>query len=546
MKRDLTRAVCLLLAAVLCFLAGCSRGSEDTGAGYLFTVTLPDDPGCLDPQFTEDPEALMLLTNMTEGLMRLDADGVPVLGEAASYTVSDDGLVYTFTLRDDCYWNAKGMDTDRPTRVTARDYVFAFRRLVDPAMRSPYAEEMLALHNAKAVREGRMDPQKLGVSAPDAVTVVIELDYREPELLLLLAQTYTAPCNEGFFRETNGRYGLDEETVLCNGPFYLAQWAYDAYSSGNFLTLRKNRLYHDVENVYPSSLRYNIQHTRAQAEEDFANGTADILLTDHYPKTYLNDRRYAVQSIRGETLGLIFNIENTNLQNAALRQALAEGIDRRALVPLLTDDVEIASGVIPPSVQLLGRSYREMYADEPLADVYDPVHAAQLFDTAAAELELNTMNTMQIMVSSSIADTDALLAICHEWQQIFGYYIGIETVSPDEYDRRLAAGEYALALYAVRPTRESCLGALEAYDSDGRYLGITSEELRALTNQLRTAPDAAASVALYGDAERALLSAHRFIPLFYKNSYLVTTSGNTDIAFHAAPLSADLRPAKHF
>ena len=156
------------------------------------------------------------------------------------------------------------------------------------------------------------------------------------------------------------------------------------------------------------------------------------------------------------------------------------------------------------------------------------------------------MNTMQIMVSSSIADTDALLAICHEWQQIFGYYIGIETVSPDEYDRRIAAGEYALALYAVRPPRESCLGALEAYVPQGRYLGITPEELRALSGQIRTAQDPAAAVALYSDAERSLLEAHRFIPLFYKNVYLVTTAGNTDIVFRASPLSADLRSAKHF
>ena len=434
MKHIISRALAVLTAGVLLLPCGCSRG-EDTGAGYLFTVMLPDNPDCLDPQFTDHPQALAVLPNMTEGLLRLDADGEPVCGEAESYNISEDGLTYTFTLRDDCYWYGKNTDPDRPERVTARDYVFAFRRLLDPATRSPYAQEYLSIRNAQAVLREGADTQTLGVTAPDATTVIFELEYPDPEFLPLLAQSCAVPCNEEFFLSTNGRYGLDEDTVLCNGAFCLQKWNYDKYGSGNFLTMRKSRLYHDAENVYPSSLQFNIEHGRTDAEAVYAEGGADIMATGHYPKTYLQSRSYEVQAVRAVTLGLIFNPDNENLKNDELRQALACGIDRSRLAPLLSEDLETASGCIPPGITLLGRSYREMLADEPLSPAYDPVQAAQLFDKAAALLNLNTMNTMQIMVPSSIQDTEALLAVCQEWQNIFGYYIYFSTIWSFEAQR---------------------------------------------------------------------------------------------------------------
>ena len=112
----LIRRLCAAAAAVLCgvlCLAGCSH-KENTGAGFLFTCTLADNPGCLDPQFTDNPYASAVLANTMEGLMRLDAAGNPVCAEALNYAVSKNGLHYTFTLRDDCYWFSPDSDPERP------------------------------------------------------------------------------------------------------------------------------------------------------------------------------------------------------------------------------------------------------------------------------------------------------------------------------------------------------------------------------------------------------------------------------------------------
>ncbi len=549
MRKELLRFFGLLTAAVLlaCFAAGCAPKEEDTGAGYLFTTVLPDDPGCLDPQFCDDPNAVMVMRNTMEGLLRTGENGELILAGASDYTVSDDGLIYTFSLRENAYWFSKNMDADRPERVTSRDYVFAFRRLVDPQMRSPYGRDYVCIRNADKILAGEMDARYLGVSAPDGNTVQFELAYANPNFPKLLARVCAVPCNQEFFESTDGRYGLDEDTVICNGAFYLTQWNYDQYSTGNFLTFRKCKHYHDPDNVFPSSLQFNIQRSREDADADFTDGNADVLVTDRFPKAQYNDPDYHVEVQASVTMGLIFNPENELLQDEALRKALAYSIDRESMEPLLGDDVTPAYGLIPPAVTLLGASYRSVQADEPLLHPYAPEEAAELFAGAADRLGFGTMNTIRVMVPSYLTDIEALLAMSQNWQDLFGYYIGIETVTPDEFDARLASGDYTIALYSVRPEQDSCYAALRSFADRAELLGFTGDEdFAGLMTGLSKPVNLSETAALSANIEKIILDSTTFVPLFYKNSYMVVTPRNEGVLFDPFTMSADFIGAKHF
>lgn len=543
-KRFMRLCSVLLALLVLFLFCGCSQ-EEETGAGYLFSAVLPGNPECLDPQFTQNPNAGIVLTNMMEGLMRLDAGGTPVPAGAESYSVSEDGLTYLFTLRSNAYWFGKNMDPDRPEHVTSRDYVFAFQRLVDPAMRSPYGKEVLCLKNAAAILEGKEDPQSLGVSAPDGSTVLFELEYPDPEFLTRLTRTFAVPCSESFFESTDGRYGLDENTILCNGAFYLTKWNYDPYSSGNFLTFKKCRHYHSPDNVYPSSLQFNIMHSRDAADADFAEGNDDVLLTPLYHKEYLYNKDYSVQSAASITLGLIFNPAH-ELLTPGLRQALAMSIDRKALDALVGEDVQMAYGIVPPAVNLLGSSYRSIEADEPLAPGYDPERAAWLFAQSAESLGLSSLNTIRILVPSTFVDTDVLLAMCQNWQDLFGYYIGIETVSPDEFQNRISAGNYSIALYSLSPPDGSLSAAMQNFADHSALFGFSDSDFDMLLGGLSRPVRLADTAELCAKMEQLALSSCTFVPLFYQNTYLITTAGNRDIRFDPFAMSADFIGAKHF
>ncbi len=552
MIKRISHSICIALC--LCMLGVCTACSEDeeTGTGFLFTGTLSGNPNCLDPQYTDNENADIIIANIMEGLLRLDQNGVPTEAGAESYTVSDDGLFYMFNLREDCFWYRDGMEEGAEIPVTADDYVYAFRRLLDPATKSPYADDFFCIKNAAGVMAGALGVEALGVSAPDESTVVFQLEYTNAEFLQLLAQPCAMPCNEEFFLSTNGRYGLSAETILCNGPFYLTKWNYDVYGNDNFMNFRKNALYYDTDNVAPSSLAFTIQKNRESSEKDFAEGNSDLLITDSNSMKYLESKNYEVVSDYAQTLGLIFNPAHEDkatqeiLNNPKLRLALAYGIDRRAYSAVLSEDMKAAYGIIPPAADLLGSSYREMNADEPLPLPYDPAQAAALFEEAAKELKLNSLNSIRILVPTTITDTDALLTICQEWQTLFGQYIGIETVAPAEYDKRLASGDYTIALYSIHAERNSCYAVLRQFEKRKELLGFESEEYTGMMAELASADKLSKTVELYGMTERAILDTNTFIPLFYKNNYLIYTADNADLAFDAFSGVVDFRYAKHF
>lgn len=552
MIKRISHSICIALC--LCMLSFCTACSDDeeTGTGFLFTGTLSENPECLDPQYTDNENADIIIANIMEGLLRLDRNGVPQEAGAKNYTVSDDGLFYMFNLREDCFWYRDGMEEGAEIPVTADDYVYAFRRLLDPATKSPYADDFSCIKNAAGIMAGALGVEALGVSAPDASTVVFQLEYTNAEFLQLLAQPCAMPCNEEFFLSTNGRYGLSAETILCNGPFYMTKWNYDVYGNDNFMNFRKNALYYDVDNIAPSSLAFTITKSRENSEKDFAEGNSDLLITDSNSMKYLESKNYEVISDYAQTLGLIFNPAHEDeatqeiLNHQKLRLALAYSIDRRAYSAVLSEDMKAAYGIIPPAADLLGSSYREMNADEPLPLPYDPAQAAALFEEAAKELKLNSLNSIRILVPTTITDTDALLTICQEWQTLFGQYIGIETVAPAEYDKRLASGDYTIALYSIHAERNSCYAVLRQFEKHKELLGFESEAYTGMMAELAGADKLSKTVELYGMTERAILDTNTFIPLFYKNNYLIYTADNADLAFDAFSGVVDFRYAKHF
>lgn len=546
MFNSLSRILCgFFVIGIMLSATGCHQQEIGTGAGYLFSTVLPADPQCLDPQYTDNPNAEMVICNIMEGLLRKDKDGFLTEAGAESYVISDDGLSYMFNLRTDCVWHRYNSESSKDVPVTAKDYVYAFQRIFNPETHSPFAEDFLCLKNASGILDGTVNYKNIGVSAPDAETVIFTLEYPDANFLELLALPCAVPCNEEFFLSTNGRYGLAQDMVLCNGPFCLLKWNYDQYGSDNFLTFFKNETFYDKENVYPSDLTFTIMKSRTAADQTFDEDAADVILTPTYKKQYFTDK-YTVESDFTQTLGLIFNPENPVMQNDSLREALILGMERSAAYQEIGDDLMPAYGIIPPAVTLLGRSYRELYADEPLAPRQDAVLAAELFRQGMEELELNGTGSIRILVPNTFENMDSLLAIGQGWQDLFGSYIGIETVSPQEYAERLEDGRYSLALYSIRADRNDCWKFLKQFEEQAEFLDFSSETFDTLLPLLQSPEKLSDAVEQYGKAEAAILETGRFIPLFYKREYLVYTSGNRDISCDLFSGTVSFRDAKHF
>ena len=193
------------------------------------------EPGTLDPtQFQTEIEQ-NIMEDLFIGLTTSDPAAKPIPGMATSWTTSDDGLVWTFKLRE-AQWSDG-------TPVTADDFVFAWRRLVDPKSAAPYAYFLDAVKNSKTITSGKLPPSALGIAAPDPHTFVISLEHPAPYLVEMLTHMSLYPLPRHVV-EAKGKSWAQAANYVCNGPFRLTEWV-----PNDHVTLVKNPRFYDAENV---------------------------------------------------------------------------------------------------------------------------------------------------------------------------------------------------------------------------------------------------------------------------------------------------------
>jgi oligopeptide transport system substrate-binding protein len=215
----------VLLLWLLGFAAGVTgAGARNSGPGVdvannTIAVVEQSEPPQLDSTRAQDQGSFFVLGHVMEGLLRLDEHDQVVAGVAESWQVRADGA--TFHLRGDARWS-----DGKP--VTAHDFIFAWRLLVDPANAGPYASLLFSLKNAEAVVAGKMKPESLGVSAPNDRLLEVTFQHPIPYFEKLAAFSSLLPVREDFYRSRNGKYAANAEDLLFNGPFKLTSWEHGA------------------------------------------------------------------------------------------------------------------------------------------------------------------------------------------------------------------------------------------------------------------------------------------------------------------------------
>lgn len=529
------RAISLLTALMtllVCF-SGCgSKDNADTGSGHSFSYTLVGNPDTLDPQLAQNASAKTVLANLFEGLMILEPDGSLRTGAAESYTVSDDGLTYHFKLRKDCYWynaadDGKGFDSEAKIAVKAQDFVYAFQRLFNPIYGSPLREAFYCIKNAKYASDGWAAPKTVGVTAVSDYELDFELDYPNADFLLLLTTTAALPCNKSYFESTKGRYGLDENSIIGNGSFAMQRWLYDPYGKYNVIQLVRNPLNHAVHRVYPADLSLYIEETDADAAQIFMNGSADCYVSTQ--NSLLHHADYTAQGAYSMTLGLIVNPESQFAEPNILA-AMSLTLDRSKL-NITGDDIRVASGILPPAVTLLNKSCRELIADGAY-QTYDLAEADRLYHKGLRKLKISELNEGKVLCCAGVMDYAALRQVLDEWESELDLHFTIEEVTEKEYEERLNSKDYTLALYAVTGATHAASSVFSTLLADTHFTCAGEADVRALLEQAAAAENRNDCVGLYKEAEEAILSDNCFIPLFYKQRYLICKKGVEDVAFN--------------
>ena len=262
------------LGFILWALAQWNEGGAGDAADYAtgtVTLAMSQEPPQLDSTRSTDQVSIAVLGHVMEGLLRYDQDDQLVGGVAERWEIGETSA--TFWLRSDARWS-------NGDPVTAHDFVFAWRKALEPANVSEYAFILYGIKNAEAVNRGEQPLEALGARAVGDRQLEVEFARPLPYFDKLTAFCTFNPVHEAFYESTAGAYGADADKLLYNGPFVIDQWIH-----GASLRLEKNPNYWDADRI-----RLNVI--------DYAYITSDPLATINLFK----DGKVALTSLNAENL----------------------------------------------------------------------------------------------------------------------------------------------------------------------------------------------------------------------------------------------------
>ena len=332
------------VAFVLLFslLAACGGPADERGPTNTLQRGLSSDPETLDPHKARSTQAADVLRDLGEGLVGYSATGELVPAAAASWELSDDGLIYTFHLRDELRWS-------NGEAVTAEHFVAGMRRLVNPATAAFYAQMLTGIENADGIISGSIPVSMLGVEAPDERTLVLRLTQRTPYLLSLLTHPSPFPIHTPSL-ETHGESFARPGRFVTNGAYQL-----DAWVPGSLIALRRNEHYWNNAGTAIDAVNYHVIVNNAAELNRYRAGDLHITNTVPADSFGLVRKEYGDQLRVAPYLAVYYyglNLTKPPFKdNLPLREALSMAIDRDELTATITGRGEqSAYSWVPPGV----------------------------------------------------------------------------------------------------------------------------------------------------------------------------------------------------
>jgi len=485
-------------------ISACGDGSEPY-EGTTLNRGLVGEPDNFDQHANRSVQGHRVLIDLFEGLLRYSASGELEGGVAESWSVSDDGMVYRFDLRSDAKWS-----NGEP--ITANDFVFSFRRLVNPETGAFYADFVSMIENAKQIVAGELPVTELGVDAIDDRTLVIRLEKPTPYFPQLLTHPSTSPLNARSIEEHGDRF-TRPGNLVSNGAYKL-----DSYTLGSLTTLTKNEFYWERDTVKIDKVRYikivseEAMYNQYRAGELHITGTVPSSKFEAIREERPNELRVAPQ------LGVYyygFNMKKEPFaNNKKLRQALSMAIDRDILVTAVTRRGELpAYSWVPPGIEGYdppGFTYKGMSKAQREAE------AKRLYKEAGYSEE----NPVSFELRYNIGENEQLIAVAIQsmWKEVLG--ADVELVN-EEFQTLLSN---IRGMQVTQLFRLSWIGDyfdphtfLDLLDSGSpqNMTGYSNTEFDRLMEEAALELNTKKRLALLERAEAIILQDHPVIPLYY-------------------------------
>ncbi|MDR1569722.1 MAG: peptide ABC transporter substrate-binding protein [Oscillospiraceae bacterium] len=515
----------ILVLALALALVSSSWGFAQAASApeKVLNIAIASEPSTLDPNAGIGETWMFTVGHLYEPVTRLDTSNEAVPGSALEWTVSDDGLTYVFTIRDDNGWS-------NGAKATAADFEYGVKRILQHKSGENWASLVFDIKNAAQIFAGALPVEEAGIKAEgDKLTITLEAP--EPYFPKLLTFAPYFGVNEEFVEPTGDKYGTEASLTLSNGPYYVESWIHD-----DKLVFKKNPYYWNAANINIDTINIYIipdENTRINL---FQNGDIDYVEFSGAKKAVLESSGIEVKSYEnGRSVYLDANLANPVSGNLNIRKALSSAIDRDIFVKgVLKDASKPAEGIIPFGISgAEGKSFRDFIGDTLIYE-YDPEKAQEYFQAGLDELGLEASDiTLTLISRNSEPYVTANAALQEIFQETFGIKVSAEPLDRSSYSARRSDYSYDFCIVSWGADWDDATTFIHGF-----YLPEVTESGRTVYSSetynefYRTAlfeKDPALRQKALGDAERVLMEDLPRIPVWSEGQFYAVADRLTGV-----------------
>ena len=536
MKKLLSMALAstLLLGA----LTGCgftdsssqnpSGGGDDTSGGTRDTLVYYDsnEIRTLVQWDASDTQSFTILNNAFEGLYRLDANHEPQPALAESYTVSDDGLVYTFTLREGLQWS-------NGTPLTANDFVFSWLKQMSSDATNGYNFIMTDyIVNGLEYGEGTATADQVGIKALDDRTLEVTIKNPTPYFLYLTTLSMYFPLNEAYVTEQGENYGITADNMIYCGPYTIT-----SYDPAVGTSMVKNETYWDAANVSIPKVEVKIIKDQSSALNTYLAGGLDkVNLSSADVPTYQNDPEFhTITEFRSTYLQ--FNLDDPAMSNLNIRKALGYAIDRSILADtILADGSTAAEGLVSFGVSGNGtQTFRELNGN---LSPFDADLAKEYWAKGVEELGYEP--ELSMLIADDSATKQIATFVQSQFRDNLGIEVAIDSKTSKARNELMDNNNYQFAITAWGADYDDAMTFLDlwiAQSDTGKstpYRGnYGNADYSALITSAKADANSETRLQSLLDAEKLLVDTDAVIsPLYFKGFAYLQRSDVQNLIVH--------------
>jgi len=487
-----------------------------TPEGNRIVTNNSSEPGSLDPALAQGTHESFPLNHLCAGITRVSAEGKVENALADNIDVSEDGLTYTVTLKKDLKWS-----DGNP--ITAADFEFSWKRVLDPATGSKYAYQLYYIKGAQAYNEGSGKAEDVAVKALDDLTIEIVLENPTAYFDSVLA-FYTYYPVEKALVEKNPDWAKDPSTYVSSGAFKLTAWEHNAR-----ISMDKNPNFYDADNVKIDGIDFDILEDQNTAWQKFVSGEYNMIPDLPVEQVAALKEANDSQLIIGDDLGTYYynlNPAVKPLNNIKVRKALSMAIDRTIITDNIARGGQVpATGLVPGGLNDdTGKDFTESGKSLNLVTT-DVEKAKQLMEEGLQEEGMTAADVNLTILYNTLESHKAIAEVIQQmWNQNLGINVNLENVEFQVKLDREKAKDYEISRASWIGDYEDPMTFIDMFVTGGTQndVNYSNPEYDRLVAEAKASIDQKLRMDNMKKAEQLLLEDAAIIPIyFYTRPYVV-------------------------